>query len=101
MPLALIIKTVLLEHFRKYATVVAPELATPAIETSSLQDDRSVNDDRSLSQYPCNAGHSSSALILQCVNHCIRASDSDSGSCCVSILNNHWMRHHQLQCKWM
>ncbi len=51
MPLALIIKTALLEHFRKYVTVVAPELATPAVETHGLQDDRSVNDDRSTSTH--------------------------------------------------
>ncbi len=47
MTLALILKTAVLEHFRKYVTVVAPELATPAVETNSLQDDRSVDDDRS------------------------------------------------------
>jgi len=64
MPLALLIKTALLEHFRKYVTVVALEPVTPAVDPNSLQDDRSVTDDRSLSQYACTAGHSRSALSL-------------------------------------
>lgn len=60
-----------------------PAISQPIV----LQDDRSVNADRSLSRYACTAGHSSSALSLQSVSHCMRESDSDSKSCCVSILN--------------
>lgn len=60
-----------------------PAISQPIV----LQDDRSVNADRSLSQYACTAGHSSSALSLHSVSHCMRESDSDSKSCCVSILN--------------
>jgi hypothetical protein len=55
---------VFLEHFKKHVTVSFNCRCGQLWWENSLQDDRTVNDDRPSSQHACTAGHSSSAFRL-------------------------------------